>query len=93
MGSWDTDLSLYVCRASVCTAELSFQPGGILCSNQIVTPATNNLISKDSSVLLLTLQNLLYSLEADMFFVLSCSPVGSSTLYLVSDSFLEAEKC
>lgn len=66
MGSWDTNLSLYVCRASVCTAELSFQPGGILCSNQIVTPATNNLISKDSCVQLLTLQNLLYSLEADI---------------------------
>lgn len=72
MGSWDTNLSLYVCRASVCTAELSFQPGGILCSNQIVTPAMNNLISKDSCVPLLTLQNLLYSLEADIKCFLSC---------------------
>lgn len=72
MGSCNTNLNLYVCWASVCTAELSFQPGGILCSNQTVTPATKNLISKDSCILLLTLQDLLYSLEADIKCFLSC---------------------
>lgn len=66
IGSWNMNLSFYVCRASACSAELSLQPGGTLCSNQIVTPATNNLISKDSCVPPLTLQVLLYSLEADI---------------------------
>lgn len=60
------ELKFYVCRVSAGTVELSLQPGGILCSNQIVTLAMINLISKDSCIPPLTLQNLLYSLEADI---------------------------
>lgn len=60
------ELEFYAFRVSAGTAELCLQPVGILCSNHIVTPATINLISKGSCIPLLTLQDLLYTLEEDI---------------------------
>lgn len=66
MGSWDRNSGFDVCRANAYPGELSLHPGRTSCSKQIVTSARNNPISKDPCVSLLTLQDLLYSLEADI---------------------------